>query len=136
MKHLKWLIITLSFFYLQACATTSPTITSDKHIALGQSKREIDLYFSKQNNNSGHWQEKLLFEKVSGEKLERIYLYRWRQERLFMWRLPGIPSYKLGFLDDMLITQKIWAANQNSDISPKCKAAIIQNRKDEIYLNC
>lgn len=131
-----WIALLLSLFFIYACATTAPTVVQDEGIVLGQSKKEVDLYFSKQNNDSGHWQAALLFETIAEGKIKRSYLYRWRPKSFFMWQRPGFSSFHLTFLNGRLRVQKTWAPNQNSDISPKCRKAIIQNRQDEIFIHC
>lgn len=134
--QIKWLILLLLPIFIDACAITAPTVVHSEGIDLGQSKKEIDLYFLKQNNNSGHWQTALLFETISEGKIERSYLYRWRAKSFFMWQRPGLSSYYLTFLNGRLRAQKTWAPNQNSDIDPMCQKAIIQNRKDETFIHC
>ncbi|MFQ5598734.1 MAG: hypothetical protein ACE5GK_11865 [Nitrospiria bacterium] len=133
---IKRLPLLLFFLFLYACAATAPTVVRNEGIVLGRSKKKIDLYFSKQNNDSGHWQARLLFETLGKGTIERIYLYRWRPKSLFMWQRPGFSSYRLTFLDGRLTEQEIWASNQNSDISPQCRMAIVRNRKDEFFIHC
>ncbi len=134
--HMHWLILLPFLIFIEACAISAPTMMPPSHFSPGQTKDDIDLYFSNQNNGSGQWRVRQLYEAFKDKQVKSVYLYRWQAAKLLMWRQPGIPVYQLTFLNHRLTKHTIWAPNQNSNINPKCKTALIYNRSDEIAINC
>ena len=144
---MKWVALVISIFLTESCISY-PTIISKESIVLGQSKEEIDHYFSKQKNDRGYWKGMFVKEKLVGGKVETTFNYKWQGTTFFV-RSSGYVAHELTFLDNHLVSHALKAppktkmstspsgsTQQKTEMDLLCKEAISRNDEGGIFVHC
>ncbi len=87
---------------LYGCAPSFPS-TLREEIPVGKTKGQIDEFFARQNNETGHWISKTVDIYSKDGKLETVNVYEWKSAP---WHsiYADVLKYEMVFRDNELIT--------------------------------